>query len=343
MKKTAVVILNWNGKKLLEEFLPSVLHYTPSDVEIVIADNGSTDDSLHFLESTYPQVTRIALPENYGFAGGYNNALKVVDATYYVLLNSDIEVTENWLSPLVDYLDNNPDVAALQPKIRAQRNKSFFEYAGAAGGFLDRYGYPFCRGRIFMKVEEDLNQYDTPTDVLWATGACLVIRSKDFFDAGGFDASFFAHMEEIDLCWRLNNRGRRIVCLPSSVVFHVGAATLKKESPRKTYLNFRNNLLMLYKNLPQKRLKKTMIIRLILDYVAAFQFTITGKYANAKEVIRAHKDFYNNRKDYRQARQENLKLMIIDRPKTIYYKSILATYYLKGVKTFSKLGFNLKS
>lgn len=344
MKKTAVVILNWNGKKLLEEFLPSVLRYTPlSDVEIVVADNGSTDDSLHFLENTYPQITRIVLPENYGFAGGYNNALKEVDATYYILLNSDIEVTENWLSPIIDYLDNNPDVAALQPKIRAQRNKPFFEYAGAAGGFLDKYGYPFCRGRIFMKVEEDHNQYDTPTDILWATGACLAIRSKDFFDAGGFDASFFAHMEEIDLCWRLNNRGRRIVCLPSSTVFHVGAATLKKESPRKTYLNFRNNLLMLYKNLPRRRLKKTMIIRLILDYIAALQFTITGKYTNAKEVIRAHKDFYDNRKNFRQARQENLRLMINDEPKTIYYKSILAAYYLKGIRTFSKLKFDRKS
>lgn len=289
MKKVAVVILNWNGRKLLEEFLPSVVKYsTHPDVEIIVADNGSSDDSINYLQTVYTDIRLIVLPENYGFAGGYNKALQQVEAEYFVLLNSDVEVTENWLMPIIGHLDSNKDIAAAQPKIRSQRNKVYFEYAGAAGGFLDRYGYPFCRGRIFQNVEEDRGQYDQPIDVLWATGgACLFIRSTDFFETGGFDASFFAHMEEIDLCWRLSCRGgRRIVCLPSSTVYHVGAATLTKESPRKTYLNFRNNLLMLYKNLPQKHLKRTMIIRLILDYVAAFQFTLTGKYANAKEVIR---------------------------------------------------------
>lgn len=338
MKKTAVVILNWNGQKLLEQFLPYVVRYTTHpDVEIVVADNGSTDDSVTFLQTEYPSITRVVLDRNYGFADGYNRALKQVDAEYFVLLNSDVEVTENWLLPIISYLDENPDIVAAQPKILAQTRKTHFEYAGASGGFLDKYGYPFCRGRIFNTIEKDTSQYDNIVDVLWATGACLIIRSADFFESGGFDASFFAHMEEIDLCWRLNCRGKRIVCLPLSVVYHVGAATLKKESPRKTYLNFRNNLIMLYKNLPQKKLKRVMIIRLILDYVAAVEFTITGKYANAKEVIHAHKNFYDNRRMYRAARQENLKKATVSLPATIYQKSILAAYYLRFTRIFSKL------
>lgn len=340
MKKIAVVILNWNGKKILEEFLPLVVRYTShSEVDIIIADNGSTDDSLSFLSNTYPQIRTIVLSENYGFADGYNRALSQIDSEYFVILNSDVEVCQDWLMPMIEYLDQNQDIAAAQPKILAQRNKAYFEYAGAAGGFIDRLGYPFCRGRIFKAVEKDQGQYDAPVDILWATGACLVIRSKDFMEAGGFDATFFAHMEEIDLCWRLNCRGRRVVCLPFSKVYHVGAATLKKESPRKTFLNFRNNLLMLYKNLPQKHLKRVMIARLILDYVAAFQFTITGSYVNAKEVIRAHKDFYNNRALYRQARRENLDKAVIVKPKTIYPKSILAAYYCKFVRQYSNLRF----
>lgn len=340
MNKVSVVILNWNGRKLLEEFLPSVVQYTTHPgIEIVVADNGSTDDSLIFLNNAYPQIRQVVLSDNFGFADGYNRALKEINAEYFVLLNSDVEVTENWLMPVIGYLDANKDVAAAQPKILAQRQKAFFEYAGASGGFIDKYGYPFCRGRIFSKVEEDHCQYDEPIDVLWASGACLIIRSKDFFETGGFDSSFFAHMEEIDLCWRLNCRGRRTVCLPFSAVYHVGAATLKKESPRKTFLNFRNNLLMLYKNLPQKRLKRVMTVRLILDYVAAVQFTLTGKYANAKEVIRAHKDFYNNRKAYRPARQENLEKRTVSIIKTIYPKSILTAYHLRRIHTFSKLSW----
>ncbi|MBK5721636.1 glycosyltransferase family 2 protein [Dysgonomonas sp. Marseille-P4677] len=342
MKKVAVVILNWNGKVLLEEFLPSVIKYTSyPDVEIVVADNGSTDDSVEYLESAYPYINRILLPENYGFAEGYNKALKQIDAEYFVLLNSDVEVTDNWLLPMISYLDNNKDIVAAQPKILAQRNKRCFEYAGASGGFLDKYGYPFCRGRIFQVVEEDKGQYDKPMDVLWATGACLLIRSKDFFEVGGFDGSFFAHMEEIDLCWRLNCRGKRIVCLPSSVVYHVGAATLKIESPRKTYLNFRNNLIMLYKNLPQHKLKRVMILRLVLDYIAAFHFAVTGKYANAKEVIRAQKDFYYSRKMYSRARKENLEKRVVDEVVTIYPKSILVAYHLKCIKFFDKLQYPL--
>ncbi|MBD8390053.1 glycosyltransferase family 2 protein [Dysgonomonas sp. BGC7] len=338
MKKVAVVILNWNGKKLLKEFLPSVVKFsTLPEVELVVADNGSSDDSVAFLQSEYPQIKIVALPENYGFAEGYNRALKEVNAEYFVILNSDVEVTDNWLLPIIDFLDRNEQVVAAQPKILAQRNKTFFEYAGAGGGYLDKYGYPFCRGRIFQTLEEDRGQYDEVIDVLWASGACLVIRSREYFAAGGFDATFFAHMEEIDLCWRLGCRGKRIVCVPSSVVYHVGAATLKKESPRKTYLNFRNNLLMLYKNLPQDTLKRIMIIRLLLDYIAAIQFTLTGKYANAKEIIRAHRDFYNNRKAYREVRQENLRKTTIAVPRTIYSKSILAAYHLRRMKLFSSL------
>lgn len=338
MKKIAVVILNWNGKGLLEVFLPSVVEYsTAPDIELVIVDNGSTDDSVDFLSKLYHQIRVVRLSENYGFAGGYNKGLELIEAEYFVLLNSDVEVTEGWLDPIIKYLDSNQDVAAAQPKILSQRDKSYFEYAGASGGFIDRFGYPFCRGRIFKAVEKDSGQYDTPIDILWATGACLVIRSKDFFEAEGFDASFFAHMEEIDLCWRLNCRGRRVVCLPQATVYHVGAATLKKESPRKTYLNFRNNLLMLYKNLPQRHLKRVMIIRLILDYVAAVQFTLTGSYANAKEVIKAHKDFYNNRTDYRLSRQKNLEKSIVSVPKTMYPKSILVAYYLKFIRKYSHL------
>ncbi|MDU1889283.1 MAG: glycosyltransferase family 2 protein [Dysgonomonas sp.] len=338
MKKTAVVILNWNGRNLLEKFLPSVMQFTSHpDVEIVIADNGSTDTSLDFLRVHYPLIRQVILPQNYGFAEGYNRALKEIKADYFVLLNSDVEVTQDWLQPIIDHLDKNRDIVAAQPKILSQRKKTHFEYAGAAGGFLDKYGYPFCRGRIFNTVEKDNHQYNKPVDILWATGACLVIRSKDFFESGGFDGSFFAHMEEIDLCWRLNCRGKRIVCLPSSIVYHVGAATLKKESPRKTFLNFRNNLIMLYKNLPQKKLKRVMIIRLILDYIAAIEFTITGKYANAKEVIKAHKDFYDNRKKYREARQENLKRATLSIPTTIYQRSILVAYYLRFTRVFSKL------
>lgn len=338
MKKVAVVILNWNGKKLLKEFLSSVVKFsTLPEVELVVADNGSSDDSVAFLQSEYPQIKIVALPENYGFAEGYNRALKEVNAEYFVILNSDVEVTDNWLLPIIDFLDRNEQVVAAQPKILAQRNKTFFEYAGAGGGYLDKYGYPFCRGRIFQTVEEDRGQYDEVIDVLWASGACLVIRSREYFAAGGFDPTFFAHMEEIDLCWRLGCRGKRIVCVPSSVVYHVGAATLKKESPRKTYLNFRNNLLMLYKNLPQDTLKRIMIIRLLLDYIAAIQFTLTGKYANAKEIIRAHRDFYNNRKAYREVRQENLRKTTVAVPRTIYSKSILAAYHLRRIKLFSSL------
>lgn len=336
--KTSVVILNWNGRKLLEEFLPTVLRHTLDDeTEVVVADNGSSDDSLDFLKANFPQVTVIVLDKNYGFAEGYNRALQQVNSEYVVLLNSDVETTENWLSTMIDYLDEHPEVAALQPKILAQTRKTHFEYAGACGGFIDRFGYPFCRGRILENVEPDSGQYDSVIPVFWATGACLCIRRKDFFEAGGLDARFFAHMEEIDLCWRLNARGKRIECLPQSVVYHVGAASLAKENPRKTYLNFRNNLLMLYKNIPTEKLILVFIVRLILDVLAYFHLLVAGKFENAHSVIKAHKDFYKMRNEFKYDRREILKQRkVIDIP-TKFKGSILWNYYVKRKKMYSDL------
>ena len=270
MIKTAVVILNWNGEAMLRQFLPSVIACSCLEgTEIYVADNASTDASCEVVEKEFPSVRLIRLDKNYGFADGYNYALQKIDAEYAVLLNSDVEVTEGWLQPMVGYLDTHPETVACQPKIRAYRHRNLFEYAGASGGFIDRYGYPFCRGRIFENVEEDKGQYDEVIPVFWATGAALMIRLDVYRNVGGLDGRFFAHMEEIDLCWRLRSRGYQLVCIPSSTVYHVGGATLKKENPRKTFLNFRNNLLMLYKNLPEEELKPVMRVRTFLDYCAA--------------------------------------------------------------------------
>ena len=275
MKKVAIVILNWNGKPLMKEFLPSVIEHSPATLaDIIVADNGSTDDSVNWLKTNYPNIRLIELKENYGFAEGYNQALKEIDHEFTVLLNSDVEVTSGWLDAPLAAFEKDTTVAGIQPKIRAQRNRAFFEYAGASGGFMDKYGYPYCRGRILHVVEEDHGQYDTEIPVLWATGACLFIRTAVYKKEGGLDAGFFAHQEEIDLCWRLKSRGYQLLCTPKSVVYHVGGATLSTESPRKTFLNFRNNLLMLYKNLPDKELSHVMRIRFFLDYLAAFKFLI---------------------------------------------------------------------
>ena len=249
-KPIAIVILNWNGVDLLRRFLPSVQANSSAQAEVIVADNGSTDASCAVLESEFPDVRLIRLPENYGFAEGYNRALEQVDAPYYLLLNSDVEVPAGWLAPLLDYMEAHPEVAACQPKMLSYADRGSFEYAGAAGGFLDRYGYPFCRGRVFDTLERDEGQYDDVAPVLWASGAALMVRRQDWRDAGGLDGRFFAHMEEIDFCWRLRSRGRGVVCIPASRVYHVGGASLAQGNPRKTFLNFRNNLLMLYKNLP---------------------------------------------------------------------------------------------
>ena len=338
MKKVSVVILNWNGVGMLQKFLPGVIKYSQGEgVEVCVADNGSTDESVVWLQTYCPDVRLIVLGKNYGFADGYNMALQQVEAEYVVLLNSDVEVTPHWLDPLMEYMDAHPEVAACQPKIRSERNKALFEYAGASGGYLDKYGYPFCRGRIFDVVEEDKGQYDTIQSIFWATGAALFIRLKDYREAGGLDGRFFAHMEEIDLCWRLRSRGRGIVCIPQSTVYHVGAATLKKENPRKTFLNFRNNLLMLYKNLPEKELKRVMFIREVLDGVAALVFLLKGEKEAARAVLQARKEFKRIRPDFEASRAENMeKAVSAVIPERVDY-SILWKYHAGRKKVFSSL------
>lgn len=335
-KKIAVVILNWNGRQMMRDFLPSVVKHSEKWARVIVADNASTDGSVEMLREEFPMVETLVLDRNYGFAEGYNRALAQVDAQYYVLLNSDVEVDDDWLAPMLDYMEQHPDVAACQPKLLAQRSKDSFEYAGAAGGFLDKYGYPFCRGRIFNIVELDQRQYDAPCDILWATGAALFIRSSDWRESGGLDGRFFAHMEEIDLCWRLRKRGRRIVCLPQSHAYHVGGATLDQGNPRKTYLNFRNNLLMLYKNLDEAELNSVMRVRTVLDYVAALKFLVALDVANFKAVMRARADYRKMRADFKPQREENLRKTTHE-PRERFTFSLLWQFYARGKKKFSDL------
>ena len=287
--KCSVIILNWNGVKHLRTYLPSVVAHTP-EADIIVADNGSTDDSLAMLANDFPTVKTIVLDKNYGFAEGYNRAIEKVDSEYVVLLNSDVEVTEGWLAPLLDYMDTHADVAAVQPKIRSWRNKALFEHAGAAGGFINTLGYPYCRGRVLWHVEEDKGQYDTPIEVDWTSGACMLVRTQVYKDCGGLDASFFAHMEEIDLCWRMRNAGWKLMCLPQSVVYHLGGGSLAYESPRKTYLNHRNNLLMIRKN--KQHPGGVLLIRFFLDYAAAFFYLLQGRWAACKAVYQARRDYH---------------------------------------------------
>jgi hypothetical protein len=338
MEKVAIVILNWNGEKMLKEYLPSVLRYSRDEATVYVADNASTDDSLSLLRQHFPEVKLIVLDKNWGFAEGYNKALSQIEAEYYLLLNSDIEVTHHWLTPMIEYLDSHPDVAACQPKLLSMYDKDSFEYAGASGGFLDFYGYPFCRGRIFDIVEEDNGQYDNLTDVLWATGAALMIRSKDYWDVDGLDGRFFAHNEEIDLCWRLRIKGRRIVCVPESYVYHVGGGTLPKSNPMKTFLNFRNNLTMLYKCLPEEDLKKVMRWRWWLDYLAAWEMLVLKRnVGDFKAVYRARKAFKLWRKDFEADRQQIQASRVERRVPERKVFSLLWQYYVKGRKSFSTL------
>ena len=337
--KCSVIILNWNGVQMLRQYLPSVLANTPKDdIEVVVADNGSTDGSLEWLR-TQP-VRLIVLDKNYGFAGGYNRAIAQVDSQYVVLLNSDVEVPQGWLTPLLQCLDMNADVAAVQPKVLSWRSwqqvqngetdTPLFEHAGAAGGQIDALGYPYCRGRLLSFIEHDKGQYDTPIDVFWATGACMAVNRAVYMALGGLDEYFFAHQEEIDLCWRMQCRGYRVKCEPQAVIYHLGAGTLSYESPRKTYLNFRNNLLMLYKNLPTNRLWWVMIVRFILDYVAALQMLLTGHTSNFKAVVQARHDYLHARKHYQALRQENMNAAVCKFPKTITHRSIIWDYYVRG-------------
>lgn len=336
--KTSVVILNWNGAEMLRRFLPSVIAYSQGEgVEICVADNASSDNSCEVIEREFPEVRLIRLSENYGFAEGYNRALQQIDAEYVVLLNSDVEVTSGWLEPMTDYLDKHPQVAACQPKLLCFQEKSCFEYAGAAGGFIDKYGYPFCRGRIFDVIESDHGQYEDIIPVFWATGAALLIRLQVYREVGGLDGRFFAHMEEIDLCWRLRSRGYGIVCLPFSKVYHVGGATLKKENPRKTLLNFRNNLIMLYKNLPENELYRVMRVRLFLDYLAAFVFLLKGDKNNSLAVLRARKEYMSMRFLFKAERDENLRSASLVSIPERFEKSILWWAKVRRCKFFSDL------
>ena len=299
-KKLAVIILNWNGRKLLERFIPDAAANTiGEEADLFVADNGSTDDSLEWLRANHPGVKVIPFPENYGFAEGYNRALEATRYPYTVLLNSDVRVPAGWWQPLLHFMEENPDVAACQPKIRSERQPEMFEYAGAAGGYLDRFGYPYCRGRLFERVERDEGQYDgPPADVAWASGAALMVRTQDYLDAGGLDADFFAHMEEIDLCCRLLARGRRVCALTDSAVYHVGGASLDQSSPQKTYLNFRNNLLLLHKNLPRRRGRALLLKRRLLDTLAFGMFLLKGNFSHARAVLKAHGDFRRMRRKY---------------------------------------------
>ena len=336
MCKVTVAILNYNGEEMLGRFLPSVLQNSPG-ARIVVADNASTDGSVAFMKERFPGVELVLLDRNYGFAEGYNRVIEHIGTEYVLLLNSDVEVTPGWLEPLMAALDADENIVACQPKVLDYKRKSHFEYAGAAGGFIDRYGYPFCRGRIFDTVEEDKGLYDTVADIFWATGAALLIRTAAYRDAGGLDGRFFAHMEEIDLCWRLRARGYRIVCVPASTVYHVGGATLSVGNPRKSYLNFRNNLLMLYKNLPSDELCRVMAVRCVLDYVAALKFALGGSWAHCRAVVRARRDFRRMKNDYMAVREANLAVVRANEIKERTGFSILWQYHAKGKKMYAQL------
>ena len=292
MKRTAVVILNWNGRQHLEQFLPSVVAHTPQQVRIIVADNGSTDNSVAFLAQHYPAIEIIRLEQNYGFAEGYNRALEQVDAEFFILLNSDVEVTAGWVEPLVATLTNNRSVAAVAPKLRSYGNRDHFEYAGAAGGYIDILGYPFCRGRILSTLEQDKGQYDTAQEVFWASGAAFCCRADVFRMLGGFDADFFAHMEEIDVCWRMQLQGYKIMVEPHSTVYHLGGGTMPNESPRKLYLNYRNNLSMLFKCAPTWQRILVAVARPMADMLSALIYLLRGDKALAKATVEAYRDFF---------------------------------------------------
>jgi len=333
--KTAVVILNYNGKKFLEDFLPTVIQHSKT-AAIYVADNCSTDDSVAYLKAEFPEVNIIINSSNGGFATGYNQALSQIKSEYYVLLNSDIEVTENWLEPCIELLDKQPEIAAVQPKILSFKRKSTFEHAGAAGGFLDKNFYPFCQGRIFEEVEEDLGQYDENKEVFWATGACLFIRSEVYHKMGGLDDDFFAHMEEIDLCWRIKKTGHQIYYCAKSQVYHVGGGTLDYMNPKKTYLNFRNSLYMIAKNYEGNLLLK-MLHRLLLDGVAAILFIIKFKFSHFKAVFMAHMHFYRDWSVLKKKRQEIKKISTNFNSVGLYKRSILVMKFLRGIKSFKSL------
>ena len=337
-KDVAVLVLNWNGLELLRSFLPSWVKFTPEEADLIIIDNGSTDGSVTFVREHYPEVKLVAFTENYGFAAGYNKAIAELDYKTVVLLNSDVELSDGWLREPLELLDSDPSITAVQPTIRAQRSPQDFEYAGAAGGYIDSLGYPFCRGRILSVVEQDQGQYSTPVDLFWASGACLIIRRAAYLEAGGLDPVFFAHQEEIDLCWRLLARGGRIVYAPSSTVYHVGGASLSAESPRKVFLNFRNNLLMIYKNLPAPRLYTVLLLRVFLDFLAALVYLVKLQPRHCFAVLEAWRCFLIKRLRYERVRGDNLaKTTTQISPDLMKPYSIIVQYYLRGRKRYSQL------
>lgn len=338
MDKVAIVILNWNGVNMLRQYLPTVMRYSKAEATVCVADNASTDNSMVLLRTEFPECRIVALDKNWGFAEGYNKALAQIEAEYYVLLNSDVEVTHHWITPLVEFMDSHPEVAACQPKLLSMADKDSFEYAGASGGFLDHYGYPFCRGRVFDVVEKDRGQYDYRQEILWATGAALMVRSADYWAVGGLDGRFFAHNEEIDMCWRLRIMGRKIYCVPESYVYHVGGGTLPKANPMKTYLNFRNNLTMLYKCLPDRELRKVMAVRWLLDHVAALEMLLLKRNVDDfKAVIKARRDYARWRKDFKADRDRIQRSRQVEHIPERRPFSLLWQFYVKGRKTFAEL------
>lgn len=338
MSSTAVVILNWNGLAWLKMFLPDVVRYsTGNNVRVYVADNGSTDGSYKWVSDNFRDISSLRFDKNNGFARGYNLALNQIEADYYVLLNSDVEVTEGWLLPLIDFMERHPETASCQPKIRSFYNRDHFEYAGAAGGFIDRYGYTFCRGRIFDRVEKDEGQYDDSRDIFWSTGACMVVRSDAWKKCGGFDSDFFAHMEEVDLCWRFLKAGYKVSYVPRSVVFHVGGGVLPYNSELKIYLNFRNNLFLLYKNLPDETLHKIILFRKLLDCIAALMFLVKGRFSGVKAICNAHCDYYKSLKNLKNKRNSVKEISITEPGTVILNKSIVFGFYLKNKKTFKRI------
>lgn len=337
--KTAVVILNWNGRSFLEKFLPHVIQYS-SGADIWVADNHSSDDSVQLVRERFPSVKIIENPANDGFAKGYNDSLRHVEAGYYVLLNSDVEVTPNWLEPVIALMDSDKHIGACQPKIMDYAHRNRFEYAGAAGGFIDKYSYPFCRGRIFNELEEDLGQYDDTMEVFWATGACMFVRSEAFWKVGGFDADYFAHMEEIDVCWRMKNIGYKVFVEPRSVIYHIGGGTLNKLSPRKTFLNFRNNLITLTKNSAPYFLPVKIFYRMMLDGVAAFKFLLEGNGSHFVAVIKAHFSYYGMLGSTIRKRRA-MKAMKGFKYATsgVYDGNIVYRHFIQTVRKFSDLNW----
>jgi GT2 family glycosyltransferase len=342
MVKTAIVILNWNGIGFLKKFLAvAEKNSSTSGSAIFVADNGSTDGSAEWVEENFISVKLIRLHKNYGFAGGYNLALQQIDAEYYILLNSDIEVTPGWTESMISFMDSNPDAAACQPKILSWKNRDIFEHAGAAGGYIDKYGFPFCRGRIFNYVESDSGQYDSVKEIFWSSGACMIMRASAWKECAGFDPDFFAHMEEIDLCWRFHRAGFRVYFVPGSVVFHVGGGSLPYSSPFKTYLNFRNNLFLLYKNLPQDKFHTTLFIRRLIDGLAVLLFIFTGKFAHVRSVWKAHMDYYRHLGVLKKQRASATNLAKTDFSDIVLNKSVVFEFYIKGNKTYDTLKMNI--